>query len=383
MIVIFQNNKITAVDKKLLQILDCTLNDIGEKISKIDLALHSLQNNQIKIDNKTFDVKESETVSIDNFYIYKLHETDNQNLAVDFEINKEPEIETEKTPVGLEDFSFDIKPLKENHDEQQPKEEIKQESSLEDIFSTDIKSVSSDSDNEIIEKIVVEEPKKEEAIPKTIPTPQINIETNTQEEIQPKEISITFDDEFEEIEKILSLNNEEAKELILEDLQKAANDFEMDIDNIKELYNDLINQIETNKNAFYNAIEQKDYEEMHKISHSLKGASLNLRISNLALILKTIDEKSKEEISFEKLELLVNNFYTFVDKVKTLEVQTDTSNKNEIPEFLKELILDTVKNYVATQNDKKLKKDLKYIEKLLNTKINSIEELQDLIKAEK
>ena len=383
MIVIFQNNKITAVDKKLLQILDCTLNDIGEKISKIDLALHSLQNNQIKIDNKTFDVKESETVSIDNFYIYKLHETDNQNLAVDFEINKEPEIESEKNPVGLEDFSFDIKPVKENPDEQQPKEEIKQESSLEDIFSTDIKSVSSDSDNEIIEKIVVEEPKKEEEIPKTIPTPQINIETNTQEEIQPKEISITFDDEFEEIEKILSLNNEEAKELILEDLQKAANDFEMDIDSIKELYNDLINQIETNKNAFYNAIEQKDYEEMHKISHSLKGASLNLRVSNLALILKTIDEKSKEKISFEKLELLVNNFYTFVDKVKTLEVQTDTSNKNEIPEFLKELILDTVKNYVATQNDKKLKKDLKYIEKLLNTKINSIEELQDLIKAEK
>ena len=157
----------------------------------------------------------------------------------------------------------------------------------------------------------------------------------------------------------------------------------MDIETIKELYNELVNQIDTNKKAFYNAIKTKDYEEMHKISHLLKGASLNLRLSNLAIILKTIDEKSKEKISFDKLEFLVNNFYTFVNKVKTLELETNSSTPDKMPAFVKELILETIKNYVETQNEKKLKKDLKYIEKLLNTKINSIEELQSIVKGKK
>ena len=363
MIIIFQNDQITAVDKKLLQILNCSLNDIGEKISKIDLALHSLQNNKIQIDNKSFEVEKSEIISVENFSVYRLKQSD-INTGINFEIN-EPETKSESTE--LESLSFDIKHEKEETTPPQQKE-IKQPS-LQDIFSTNIKSTSSQEP--------VQTAPKEELIPE-VKTPETNTEPI---ETTPEEISITFDDEFEEIEKILSLNDEEAKKLILEDLQKASNDFEMNIEDIKELYNDLINQIESNKTAFYNAIKAKDYEQMHKISHSLKGASLNLRVSNLAIILKTIDEKSKEKISFDKLEFLVNNFYTFVDKVKTLELKPDTVKTDEIPAFVKELILDTVKNYVETQNEKKLKKDLKYIEKLLNVKINSIEELQDMIKA--
>ncbi len=350
MIVIYQNNQITAVDKKLLQILNCSLTDISEKISQLDLALSSLQNAQITIKNQNFNVKEISLVSIDDLHIYEL------------------EAKTQNNEISLENiFSTQIKPIEETK-----KQEISELPSLEHSF--EINPI-----EEIPENIPTNIPTKEEPS-QTIQPLELEIEE------EPKEISITFEDEFGEIEKILSLNEKEAKKLILEDLEKASNDFEMDLESIKELYNDLINQIETSKDAFYNAIKAKDYEEMHKIAHSLKGASLNLRISNMAIILKTIDEKSKEKISFDKLEFLVNNFYAFVKKVENLETKTNASeieNKKEIPDFLKELILETIKNYLSTQDEKKLKKDLKYIEKLLNVKINSIEELQNIIKAEK
>ena len=387
MTVIFKDNQIQAVDKKLLEILECTLMDISAKISKLDLALNSLTNNTIQIDNKHFRVKQIETISIENFYIYQLQQTDST-------------IEENNILSSLDNTSFDIKNSNEH---------VEEKSSLQHIFSDDIKIISPDQQsNEISKSIPAEEnintspiqhqekndeTNKNKTFDKEINEPLIpepakeeNLENKNEikiTEIKPEdeEISITFEDEFKEIENILSLDNKEAKELILKDLQKAAKDFDMDLDSIKELYYDLINQIKTSKDDFYNAIKEKDYEALHKISHSLKGASLNLRISNLAILLKTIDEKSKENISFDKLEFLVNNFYAFVNKIEDFDLN-NTSN-TQIPDYLKELILATIKDYVSTQNEKKLKKDLKYIEKLLNKKINSIEELQDIIKAEK
>ena len=387
MTVIFKDNQIQAVDKKLLEILECTLMDISAKISKLDLALNSLTNNTIQIDNKHFRVKQIETISIENFYIYQLQQTDSR-------------VEENNILSSLDNTSFDIKNSNEH---------VEEKSSLQHIFSDDIKIISPDQQsNEISKSIPAEEnintspiqhqekndeTNKNKTFDKEINEPLIpepakeeNLENKNEikiTEIKPEdeEISITFEDEFKEIENILSLDNKEAKELILKDLQKAAKDFDMDLDSIKELYYDLINQIKTSKDDFYNAIKEKDYEALHKISHSLKGASLNLRISNLAILLKTIDEKSKENISFDKLEFLVNNFYAFVDKIEDFDLN-NTSN-TQIPDYLKELILVTIKDYVSTQNEKKLKKDLKYIEKLLNKKINSIEELQDIIKAEK
>ena len=291
------------------------------------------------------------------------------------------EIKPLETPKAAEET---IKPIEETLGEIKPLETKTEEKTLEES-SFEVKPI-----EESPLETLATTPFKEETLPaKEESTAQPEIP----ELIEPEEISITFEDEFEEIEKILSLNPNEAKKLILEDLQQAATDFEMDIDTIKELYDELISQIETSKEAFYKAIKAQDYEEMHKISHSLKGASLNLRISNLAIILKTIDEKSKENISFDKLEFLVNNFYEFVEKVKSLEEEApateetteESSNKTkkEIPGYLKDLILNTIKNYLSTQDEKRLKKDLKYIEKLLNVKINSIEELQQLVKADK
>jgi hypothetical protein len=47
---------------------------------------------------------------------------------------------------------------------------------------------------------------------------------------------------------------------------------------------------------------------------------------------------------------------------------------------MKELIVHVINEYLSTQNEKKFKKNLKYIEKMLNIKINSLKELQELVK---
>ena len=372
MIVVFQNHQITAVDKELLHILKCSLNDLSDKISLIDLALKSIQNGEIKIDNKIFSVKEVPLVSVESISIYQLSKKSELPMEIS-ETSQESDFKTPSENKDIESLlgEFEIKPI-----ETLPEENLKSEKPLEETETKPLET-----------KEASFEISKEQITPSENLKVETEKESSKKESKESEEITITFDDEFEEIEKILSLDDEKAKKLILEDLEKAADDFEMDLESIKELYNELLSQIKTNKDNFYNAIKAHDYEKMHKIAHSLKGASLNLRISNLAMILKTIDEKSKEKISFDKLEFLVNNFYAFVEKVKNLENTSENTNKEitntNIPPYLKELILDTIKNYLSTQNEKKLKKDLKYIEKLLNVKINSIEELQNIIKAEK
>ena len=398
MIIIFQNHQITAVDKELLQILKCSLNDLSDKISQIDLALKSIQNSEIKIENEFFSVKEVQLISLENFAVYELSKQTSelpleikpaQSAGENLDFLTQTAPEENKTESLLGDF--EIKPIEPSPNLNFPEQTTanEKETLLKEITPLEVSGEEKKEADFSLETPVKSE--TELNISSGMETPKENlfeIETSNkplEETAQPQEISITFEDEFEEIEKILSLNDKEAKTLILQDLEKASADFDMDMESIKELYNDLINQIETNRDNFYNAIKAHDYEEMHKIAHSLKGASLNLRVSNLAIILKTIDEKSKEKISFDKLEFLVNNFYAFVNKVKTLELEKNDSKetKADIPELLKKLILATIKEYTATQNEKKLKKDLKYIEKLLNVKINSIEELQNMIKAVK
>ena len=368
MIVVFQNHQITAVDKELLHILKCSLNDLSDKISLIDLALKSIQNGEIKIDNKIFSVKEVPLVSVESISIYQLSKKSELPMEIS-ETSQESDFKTPSENKDIESLlgEFEIKPI-----ETLPEENLKSEKPLEETETKPLET-----------KEASFEISKEQITPSENLKVETEKESSKKESKESEEITITFDDEFEEIEKILSLDDEKAKKLILEDLEKAADDFEMDLESIKELYNELLSQIKTNKDNFYNAIKAHDYEKMHKIAHSLKGASLNLRISNLAMILKTIDEKSKEKISFDKLEFLVNNFYAFVKKVETLQTQSKPTEKKEIPEFLKELIVNTINDYSKTQNEKKLKKDLKYIEKLLDVKINSIEELQNMIKAKK
>jgi len=350
MIVVFQENKIIAIDKNLLNMFDSDLMHLSEIISPIELNISSLKNETINILSKNFKISEIPLLSINNIKAFDLSLEDltQTNLFEENSINK---------PVK-ESFSLE--------------EELQQN------LTNFPDNLIDKSQNENIEIPVQLENKKE-----------TENETFTPRE-ENKEIVISFEDEFDEISKILSLSNNEAKELIKKDLQQASKDLGIDIDTLEDLFKTLLVQINENKEEFKKAINEKNYESLHRIAHSLKGAALNLRLSNIAIILKTIDEQSKQQVPIENIEHLVEQFYHFIDKLTLDNTNNEKNNETfnnsqniQISEPIKNLIIQTIKNYLSTQNEKKLKKDLKYIEKILHTKINSFDDLQKLVKVNK
>ena len=335
MIILFKNNKIIGVDNNLLNLLNIDFNNLSNIISELELLISSKKEHTITLQNYSFEVQETPIISLEDIKVFDLKKKSEFNI-------EQPLLETELSILPREEPSLKI---------EEPKLEISKlegETKIEEIPQINLE--------------------------KSLTQPEIQI-SHTEEEIKPinleEEIKISFESNLEEINKILSLDKKQANELIKEDLKKASEDLSIDFQMINELYKDLLNQIKNEKKSLYEAIEKQDYEKIHKIAHTLKGAALNLRLSNLALILKNIDEESKTKKPIEEIKFLVDKFYDFVNKLE---------NKKDIPENIKNLILITIKDYLASQNEKKFKKDLKYIEKLLNTKINSLEDLQELVK---
>ena len=351
MIALFQNNKLIAIDKDLLNLFNTDLTHLSEIISEIEINVAALKNENINILSKTFKVKEIPLLSLNNIKAFDFISTETNFEENLIKFNEETSV---------------TEPLFEETTLQTPQNEPSFEEISTQTQQTEITELES-----LLQQASSTEETQKEKLPLTL-------------EEKDKEIVISFENDLDEISKILSLDSEEAKKLIEEDLLNASKDLGIEIEPLKELFNELLSQIEKEKNSFKQAIKDSDYEKLHKISHFLKGAALNLRLSNIALILKTIDEQSKQQEPIEKIEHIINQFYLFIDKIKQTEnkPQSDQSNQQKIniPEPIKNLIIQTIKEYLATQNEKKFKKDLKYIEKILNTKINSLEDLQNLVK---
>jgi len=400
MIVIFKNDKIYAVDKRLLQNLNTTLENLNTVLSSIKLGLSYLENQKINIQNKEFNINQIDLLSVDNLKVFDLQET---STTEDF-----IPIEPAKEHIQNDEFILNIENLKESETPKLSIEEVTPQIEKEPQFDLNINEPQPyQSTEEITPNIQyqfdlnIKEPKisqssNEEISTQTKNEPQFdlnlkessqNTETQYQtpqlsENIKPIEegvIKINFENDYDEISKMLSMNKEEIQKLIKEDLEKASKDLGIDINTLNTLTNDLIKQINDNKNNFYEAIEKHDYKKLHELAHSLKGAALNLRLSNIALILKYIDEKSKAKENIDTIEYLIEKFYNFIDNIQPSSNKTINNNIKITPK-IKNLIIKTIKNYTATQNRKKLKKDLQYIEKILGIKIDSIEELQNIIK---
>jgi len=411
MIVIFKNDEIYAVDKKLLQDLDTNLENLNTILSSIKLSLSYLENQKINIQNKYFNVVQIDILSIDNLKVFDLTEEISSKeeimsleahpLNEEFSLEiKEPEIQpkpetifpeislSQTTQQNLEE-SLETSQVEISLPNNTLQSETLPEISLsEEILQPEISFSNNTPQSETLPEISLSEntSQPEISISESIPQFDTNLESlqnqqPQQENIQPIEegvIKISFENEYDEISNILSLNKEEIQKLIQEDLEKASKDLGVDLNLLNDLIKDLLKQINENKSAFYEAIKNSDYEKLHKLAHSLKGAALNLRLSNIALILKYIDEKSKAKENIENIKYLIDKFYNFIENIQSSK-NINNVNLKITPE-IKNLIINTIKNYTATQNTKKLKKDLKYIEKILGIKIDSIEELQNIIK---
>ena len=384
MIVIFKNDEIYAVDKQLLQDLNTDLEHLSTVLSSIKLSLSYLENKKIIIQNKSFSVNEIDILSIDNLKVFDLKQ---ETTIKNFEENLIPiEEYTLKEHTSNEELTLNLENelLKEPETLQVSVEETLSHKEETPQFDLNLK------EPEIHHSIEEISPQieKESQFDLNLKEPSENLEVQYQtpeenENIQPLEenvIKINFENDYDEISKILSMNKEEIQNLIQEDLEKASNDLGIDINTLQTFTDDLIKQINENKNKFYEAIQKHDYKKLHELAHSLKGAALNLRLSNIALILKYIDEKSKAKENIDTIKYLVDKFYNFINYIKPQSNQKIKETNVKITPEIKKLIIKTIKNYTATQNHKKLKKDLQYIEKILGIKIDSIEELQNIIK---
>jgi len=349
MIVIFKEDKIIAIEKSLLQLLNISLENINEILSTLKLSLSALNKTALSIGDKTFNIKEVSLISVEDIKIYDLQIIQTQENIITSPLAQEPKLETQTT---------ELPPLGE------------------DLLKTE--------SNEL--PPLAQEPKLETQTTELPPLGEDLLKTESNE-LPPLEggIQLTFCDEFEEIRELLNMDEKEVAQLFKEDLDKASQDLGIDLPTLEELSKELIKQIEESKGRFQKALSKKDYEQLHKISHSLKGAALNLRLSNLALILKTIDEKSKTNEEIENIKTLIEKFYELVNNIKPVIYKELPENKYKfadihISDEVKMLINKTIQRYLTTQNEKQLKKDLRYIQTILGVEINSIEDLKNIVK---
>lgn len=92
----------------------------------------------------------------------------------------------------------------------------------------------------------------------------------------------------------------------------------------------------------------------------LKGASLNLRLSNLAFIFKTIDEEAKNKSDIEKIKYLVEKLYDYISPlINDTSTNENESYKKEIKKIsidpkIKNFVINTIRYYLETQDEKKI-----------------------------
>ena len=311
MIIILKNNKIIGVDKKLLIDLNIELNNISNFINILDLKINELQKEPIIINEKYYNVTKKDIISLENIEIYELKEIEKPD-DLDILLTQQHQI--------IEESKFEAPYIQ-----------------IEEPSNPDNLDIS-----------LIQQPKVSE------------------------EIEISFDNELEEIREFLS-NNKEFENLIHKELQKASEELGIEYEQLIEFYNQLIEQIKEEKEYIHQYISQKNYENLHKSYHKLKGAALNLRLSHLASILKKLDELSKSKEDIEIIANITNDFYKIIE-------QKQTKEKNIKKEQINDTILKVIQNYLTNQNEKDFQKDKKHIEKLLNTKLSSLEDLKKIIK---
>ena len=222
-------------------------------------------------------------------------------------------------------------------------------------------------------------------------------------------IILQFEDDFEEVRELLREDTQRARQKVKEELQKASLELGIPEDLGADLFKDLINQIMGEKKYFKKILKVGDYEELHKTAHKLKGAALNLRLSQIALILKMIDEYSKRREPIDTIANLVDSFYQFMEKVKDVDQiigkeetgggfgvsSTTPSSSFSSPSGedggereasvstpkpkLTRIIIKTIRKYLEKGDEKAFQRDKKHIEKLLNTKLNSLDDLRKFI----
>jgi len=113
----------------------------------------------------------------------------------------------------------------------------------------------------------------------------------------------------------LTKNINELQPEIDKSIQAGMDEYGMDRDTMVEMIKELKGQFAENKEPIYNLMAQKNWEEMEKHIHTLKGSSLNLRFDILGKPIEYIDDMLKEEKELENLKDYIDEIYNNYEKV--------------------------------------------------------------------
>ena len=78
------------------------------------------------------------------------------------------------------------------------------------------------------------------------------------------------------------------------DLEEFMERVQEDKELLLELFDIFIEDFDKKKQALKEAIEEKDYEQIRNVAHSLKGASGNISAKELRLVVSDMEEMGKK-----------------------------------------------------------------------------------------
>ena len=209
----------------------------------------------------------------------------------------------------------------------------------------------------------------------------LGIEENKENKENKNDDMLSLDFGFDNMEESSEYNDIEiSKDDIKIELDNASKELSIDMDTIQTFFKDFIQQIFDEKDIFFNAITNNDYETLHKSAHKLKGVALNLRVNKFASLFKSIDDLAKEHKNIKTIDNILNNLYQVLEDLEQSSNNGLTINK-VIADDEKLMLLNAFNQFLDTIKQK----DAQTIKKeLLNSyqliPIEEIKKVQELNK---
>jgi hypothetical protein len=100
------------------------------------------------------------------------------------------------------------------------------------------------------------------------------------------------------------------------DLEGFSNDLGLPIEDIADLFSDLIKEINSEVFKIENFLREKNLEELKRINHNIKGISANYRILDIYEETLKISNALKNG-NYKDIEAVINNFFIISENAVT------------------------------------------------------------------
>ena len=159
--------------------------------------------------------------------------------------------------------------------------------------------------------------------------------------------SILDDEEAQKVNDLLDETSDDTpkNEFAEYDPQVTANELGLPIEEIEEFLQDFINQANEFKDELYSSLDSRDFDNLHTLSHKIKGVVLNLRMEEALSAIDIVNSSSQSD----EVKSSLDEFYKIVAKLADsekveAEIATDIDELEEFksnePEFDEELELE-------------------------------------------